>query len=906
VYELGPEDRVLQFGSISADIVISQLFPAWISGSAVVFPDSRLPESLDAFLDFLESKRLSVLDLPTAFWLRWVLELAQTGKTLPKSLRMVIAGGEQAPMKAYETWLQMAGTRVRFLHAYGPTETTVAACAYDPIFGTRSHEWDLEIPIGRALENVRLYVLGQGLQPVSIGMPGELYIGGAGLARGYLGQPGLTAEVFVPDPFCGVAGDRMYKSGDRVRLLQSGDIEFMGRVDEQVKIRGNRVELGEIEAVLSQHPDVRQAIVLARTQGDNEKRLAAYLVVDDEARCDITALRSYLRQRVPEYQIPSTFSFLRALPITATGKVDRKALLSLRDAEAVEQKEVVSPGNETEKMLADIWSELLQTPAIGIHDNFFELGGDSLIGLQMVARGRGRGLEIKSQDVFRYQTIAEMAVVVEGRRREGGEGREKEKVGEVGGEVKLTAIQRWFVEQGFAEREHYNQSLLLEAGAEVKYEGVAEVVRKLVEHHDGLRLRLRREGGEWRQENAAEEKAEIFERVEAGGRSRKEQEQVLRETGERLQKGMNLERGPIVRGAMVERGGKEGSWVMLVVHHWAVDNLSWRILVEDLERGYEQWQRREGVDFGEKTASFQQWAAAAEGYGKSEQVKEELEYWKGEVERGREGGGEIGEEEGGGENVVEWERRVVVEMDEGETRGLLEEVTQWHRAQTQEVLLAGVWEGFRRWEGRRVLRLEVEGHGREEVLGGGLDVTRTVGWFTAQYPMVVEGGEEWRETLQRVKQQWRKVPGRGVGYGLLRYVREEAEIREVLGGDGQVSFNYFGQMSVGSSGGRFRMLGAAPGEGQSRRARRPYLLDLTLMVIAGRLNLQVGYSEKVHRQQNIEQLAGHVMQALRDLLEYSRSAPLPAFSPSDFPLARLNDAELASLTVKLTGLPENE
>jgi non-ribosomal peptide synthase protein (TIGR01720 family) len=202
--------------------------------------------------------------------------------------------------------------------------------------------------------------------------------------------------------------------------------------------------------------------------------------------------------------------------------------------------------------------------------------------------------------------------------------------------------------------------------------------------------------------------------------------------------------------------------------------------------------------------------------------------------------------------------------------------------------------------------LEVEGHGREEVLGGGLDVTRTVGWFTAQYPMVVEGGEEWRETLQRVKQQWRKVPGRGVGYGLLRYVREEAEIREVLGGDGQVSFNYFGQMSVGSSGGRFRMLGAAPGEGQSRRARRPYLLDLTLMVIAGRLNLQVGYSEKVHRQQNIEQLAGHVMQALRDLLEYSRSAPLPAFSPSDFPLARLNDAELASLTVKLTGLPENE
>jgi amino acid adenylation domain-containing protein len=378
LYGLTSEDRMLQFASISFDIAIEEILPTWFVGGAVVFRSDDM--SLDAvdFLKWIGQKRITALDLPTAYWHELVHGASESHEQLPNTLRLVIVGGEKASASAYATWLKVGGTRLRWVNTYGPTEGSVIASAYEP---DPARPFPGNLPIGRPIANVRLYVLDSDLQPVSVGEPGELHIGGAGVARGYLNQPELTAAKFIADPFSANPAARLYKTGDIVRYLPDGNIEFQGRVDFQVKIRGFRIELGEIESVLEKHPDVAQAVVTAR-EVEGVKRLTGYIVTMTDA---VTAadLRRHVKNSLPEYMVPADFVFLKSFPLTPNGKVDRRALPEPASTHEERSEDFVAARDEDEAAMAKLWEQVLGRKPVGVRDNFFELGGHSLLAIRL-------------------------------------------------------------------------------------------------------------------------------------------------------------------------------------------------------------------------------------------------------------------------------------------------------------------------------------------------------------------------------------------------------------------------------------------------------------------------------------------------------------------------------------------
>jgi amino acid adenylation domain-containing protein len=414
LFELSPRDRVLQFSSLSFDIAIEELFPTWISGATVVFRDEQSLFDPSEFSKSVERQGITVLDLPTAYWHAWVEGLTRLEEQLPASLRLVVVGGEKASARRFADWRSIGGDRIRWINTYGPTEATVVATAFEPPRGPETRAAFSELPIGRPIANTEVYLLDAHQQVVPLGLPGELYLGGEGLARCYLNQPGLTADRFVPDPFGDKRGTRLFRTGDTARWRPDGQLEFLGRVDHQVKIRGFRVEPGAVEAALRRHPWVGEAIVQTREDTSSSQRLVAYVVPQTAAAHDAAALRRSLQMVLPEYMVPSAFMFLESLPLSSNGKIDRKALPAPGPGRIDVVAEYVAPRNPLEETIARVWSEVLELERIGVHDDFFDLGGHSLQSVQLVARltaALNRRVSVKM--IFQAPTVAELADLLE-------------------------------------------------------------------------------------------------------------------------------------------------------------------------------------------------------------------------------------------------------------------------------------------------------------------------------------------------------------------------------------------------------------------------------------------------------------------------------------------------------------
>ncbi len=410
LFGLGREDRVLQFASLSFDIAVEELFPTWSRGASVVLRGGDETLEPSRFSRWVEEHDVSVLDLPTAYWHAWVSDLAAKGQRLPETLRLVVVGGERALPAVYAQWRAIGGDRVRWLNTYGPTEATVIATSHEP---DRAAAAPLDLPIGRPIANTQVYLLDPHGQPVPIGVPGELYIGGAGVAAGYLGRPTLTAERFVADPFSKVPGARLFRTGDRARWRCDGQLEFRGRLDEQVKIRGYRIEPGEVEAALRAFPGVREVAVVAGSDANGQGRLDAYFVVEENRSVMADDLRRFLRQTLPRPLIPSTFTMLSALPMTPSGKVDRRALPAPSVSEAGRAEVLVAPRDDVEAKLVAIWEDVLDLRPVGVTDSFFDLGGHSLLAIRLLARVEevfGRRLALSS--LFAGPTVEDLATAL--------------------------------------------------------------------------------------------------------------------------------------------------------------------------------------------------------------------------------------------------------------------------------------------------------------------------------------------------------------------------------------------------------------------------------------------------------------------------------------------------------------
>lgn len=414
-HRLTPRDRILQFASISFDVAFEEFFGAWLSGARAVMRPTHVFETVGEFVRFVEREGLTLANLPASFWAEWLAAIEEqqgSDNLLPATLRRVVVGNEKTLSTTVESWLQLVGNRVEWSNAYGLTETTVTASNYEPFeaaLGSAAHLRTHAAPIGRPIANAELYVLDARQQLVPVGVFGEIYIGGAGVARGYHRCPALTAERFLPHPYAQQPGARLYRTGDLGRFLPDGNIEFLGRADEQVKVRGFRVEAGEIEAVLRQHPEVREGAVAVYDRERRGPQLVAY-VVPRNTETGLNDLRDFLREQLPEYMVPSAIVQLETFPLTPNGKLDRKALPSPNGTRDETESSYVAPRSELESLIAGVWRDVLGVERVGVQDNFFNLGGHSLLLIRLNNRLReALRKELPVVELFKYPTVSALA-----------------------------------------------------------------------------------------------------------------------------------------------------------------------------------------------------------------------------------------------------------------------------------------------------------------------------------------------------------------------------------------------------------------------------------------------------------------------------------------------------------------
>ncbi|MCC5608950.1 amino acid adenylation domain-containing protein [Nostoc sp. CHAB 5834] len=881
-YEITTKDRILQFASVSFDAAAEEIYPCITNGATLILRTTEMLASVPEFLQKCRDCSLTVLDLPTAYWHQWMAELENTNLAVPESLRLVIIGGEQARAEKVSIWQQRVGDRIQLVNSYGPTEATIVSTIYK-----LPNSVSQSIPIGKAIANVQTYVLNQNLQVVPIGVTGELYIGGANLAKGYFNRSDLTEEKFIPNPFDKSKASRLYKTGDLVRYLPDGNIEFLGRIDHQVKIRGFRIEIGEIEAILNQHPQVRETAVIVHEDQPGNKRLVAYIVAKNE-QVSANELRRFLKEKLPDFMIPGVFVNLEVLPLTPNGKIDRRALPVPDTSSLTPETSFVPPRNALELQFAQIWSEILGVNPIGIRDNFFELGGDSIIAIQIVAKANQAGIKLTTKQLFQHQTIIELASVAVLKQAI------QTEQGIVTGLVSLTPIQHWFFEQNFLDPHHWNQTFTLEVSQVLDLDLLEQALQQLVLHHDTLRLRFEQQQSGWEQFIVADDTPVQLTRFDFSALAKIEQEQAFQTTSAKLQTSLNLSVGPLMRFAVYDFGVNQPRHLLLIIHHLTVDMISWRILLEDLQTAYQQLKQGKKVQLPAKTTSFKSWSQHLHEYAQSVILQKEWNYWLTQFQK------EITPlpvDFIDGENTVASERNVTISLGVEQTQALLQEVPQAYNTQINDVLLTALVEAFSQWTGANFLLVGLESHGREEIFDD-LDLSRTVGWFTSICPLLLDLGKSSHpgEALKTIKEQLRSIPNRGIGYSIWRYLRNN--IVEVA--QPEVIFNYSGQFDqTFSTSSLFKFLQNSSGLMSSPRNTRSELIEINGLVVGGQLRFDLTYSENIHRQSTIERLAQELIKALQVLINHCQSSQVKSYTPSDFPELVLNQKDLDKFLTKL-------
>jgi amino acid adenylation domain-containing protein/non-ribosomal peptide synthase protein (TIGR01720 family) len=866
---LGPSHTIAQTSNFCFDAATFEVWGALLNGGRLAGMPRTVTLSPDDLSVVLRSERITTIFVTTDLFNQLVRERPDVFRAVEN----VLVGGSAIDVKWIAACLR-DGPPHRLLHVYGPTESTTFASWH---LIDQVAEGASSIPIGSPLANTQLYVLDPELSPTPAGVAGEIYIGGDGIARGYLNRPVLTAEKFVPDPFSGRRGARLYRTGDRARRGADGAIEFLGRFDYQVKIRGFRVEVGEIEAVLRAYPGVRDAVVLAREDAPGSRRLAAY-VVPANGNVTVGDLRRVLETKLPDYMVPSAFVLRDALPLTSNGKIDRMALACPEERLAPEES-YAEPRSPAEKTLAGIWSKVLAVERVGIHDNFFELGGDSIISIQIIARAREAGLGLTLRQLFQNQTVAELAAVA------GTEAGARAEQGTLEGDVFLMPIQHWFFEQQPLDPHHFNQTALLETPGGLDAAVLAQATEHLLIHHDALRLRFRCDDGQWRQFYEAPGGSTPFHVVNLRTVTEAELRTRIERDVEEAQESLDLESGPIVRVVWFDLGERPGR-LLVVIHHLAVDSVSWRILMEDFWHAYERLARGDDVALPAKTTSLRQWTRRLHEHAQSAKVYDELPYW---IAAACGDSGQVPLDIMGGENVAAAVGTVTVELDEENTRALVQETPKAYQTQINDVLLTALAQALATWTGESAVRFELEGHGREPLFED-VDLTRTVGWFTTIFPVrLVVTNEQPGDALKAVKEQLRQVPNRGLTYGLLRYLATDPQASGSLKviPTPDVSFNYLGQFAATHE-------LESSGQARSARARRHHLIEINGAVSGGRLRVHWEYSEHHHYRATIERVAEDFIGRLGDLIRHC-SSKRAGFTPSDFAQAGVSQKDLDKL-----------
>jgi len=768
-----------QCHSLAFDYSVWEIWGALLyGGRLLVVPDAivRSPEDLHAML---VSEQVSVLSqTPSAFYALQTADALQPEMGQQLKLQTVVFGGEALEPQRLSPWFDSHPGLPRMINMYGITETTVHASFREIGDGDVDSN---SSPIGVPLEHLAFFVLDGWLRQVPVGVVGELYVAGSGQASGYLGRSDLTTTRFVACPF-GAPGSRMYRTGDLVQWGEDGQLRYVGRADKQVKIRGYRIELGEVHAALARVEGVDQAAVIAREDRPGDKRLVGYITESIAGTLDPAAVRATLAERLPAYMVPAAVVVLDSLPLTVNGKLDTRALPAPEFQDADHYR---APEDAVEEILAGIYAQVLGVEQIGVDDSFFDLGGDSISSMQVVARARAAGLLLRPRDIFVEQTVARLAQVAVFADGETG-------VVDAGtGAVVATPIIRWLHGLG-GDVEEFNQTVVLQAPAGVTEDNVATVLQALLDRHATLRLRAEDDGGQWSlliPEAGTVDARECLLAVETFT------DEALSQARSRL----NPATGSML-SALWESGKNR---LVLIIHHLAVDAVSWRILLEDFNIAWAQHHGGQPVELPSGGTSFARWATLLDQHARAADVTAVADTWR-QVEAIPAALPAVHPTM----DTYASAGQLSVSLDADLTRELLGEVPTAYHAGVQDILLiafALAWNEFLGSAGAPI-GIDVEGHGRQEEFAGDADLSRTVGWFTSKYPVSLAVGElSWAQVvagdsalgpvLKDAKEQLRTLPD-GLTYGLLRYLNADVE---VVGPDPSIGFNYLGRLGAGGA-----------------------------------------------------------------------------------------------------------
>lgn len=877
LFEFNADDVWCLFHSYAFDFSVWEMWGALAYGGRLVIVPYWISRSPVDFHALLGLEQVTVLNqTPTAF--KQLIDVDQQHTAKLSALRYVVFGGETLEFKQLKPWFEAYGDRPQLINMYGITETTVHV-TYKQIAPAQAN-LNCSV-IGKPLPDLSVYLLNRYGQLVAPGVPGELYVGGAGVCLGYWNRAELSAQRFVRLPQLGL-NTLFYRTGDSGRYSHDGELEYLGRLDQQVQFHGFRIELGEIEQALLREPVIEQAVVMLIDNQQGQQTLVAYYHTQTGEVLKTAALRELVAKQLPIYMVPGCFVYLPQFPLTVNGKVNRQALPAPTPETAADQPYLAAETAE-EGLLIQVWQKLLLQDQIGVQDDFFALGGDSIQAIRVVSQLRKQGYRIEVQDLFRYPTIQALAPQLKVLSAEN-------KTRQFSGRLPLTPIQRWFFEQQGQHAQQFNHTALLEAqGGNWQIPYVEQAWQQLLQHHEALRSCFRAGQYGMAAEILAAElchiKVQLVSLVSAV-----DIEAAMVEHASLVQQSFVLDQAPLIRLVVYQCPAADR--LLIVVHHLLIDGVSWRILLDDFSALYDALSRGEAHELPRQTDSYADWAEGLLRYGRQPALLDEAAYWRAQLAKS---------------GATPWSGLVCFYQDAlshpsqlsvDRTQQLLQQANAAYNTRVEDLLLAALLPTLEAWNGLTRIVLLLEGHGREPVVPG-VDVSRTVGWFTSLYPLVLENqlNRDLSYQIRWLKEHVRRVPNKGIGYGVLRYLTPtELMSATDLGFAADLVFNYLGRFERNDDAGLYQALSNDVGPAVAGQGARPAALEFSAMVLEDRLCIDWRYDRHLFAEDAIQRLSRLYVENVMAVIDHCQRQTPAVPTPSDLCYGNLSLDELDELS----------
>lgn len=859
-------NHILQTGALSFDATTFEIWGALLNGGTLYLTAKETLLDAPSLKSFLGKNPVNTAWFTSGFF----NGLMDADPDLFKTFEYLIVGGDRLSTTHIDAFKKRYPD-TELVNGYGPTENTTFSTFF-PVDVIDS----FDIPIGKPVSDTRVYVVDRYLNPLPAGIPGELCIAGEGLARGYINDKKLSDEKFLP--VAALGENRVYRSGDIACWTDNGNIRFVGRKDEQVKLRGFRIELHEIEHRIKEIDGISDAIVILN---DDRNKLCAYIVAS--SFLSEKEIIKYLRLSLSDYMLPDYFCFLESLPLNKNGKVDRANLPQIIKNE---EEDFVLPSTDIEKHLVEIWKDLLGIEKVSITDNFFMLGGDSIKAIQVSARLRNHNLKLETRDLLQYPTVAELASYVKPLTVMASQE-------PLVGEVKPIPIQHWFFERKLSEAHHWNQSVMLFSEKGFEQALLEETFLALSLHHDALRAFVQEERLYCKDPANFHVSLVCFDL-----RNNTSPGPIITREAEKIQSSISLEQGPLFKLGLFKT--KEGDHLLIAVHHLIVDGVSWRIIFEDIVTAYSALAEKRTVQFPFKTHSIADWSEQLYAYSSSKKLVQEVNFWesmlKSEIKT-------LPKYKPSGPGKVKTAESVSFSLNEEITRHLLQDVHRAYSTEINDILLAALSLALGDFSESTNVLINLEGHGREDVFEN-IDLSRTVGWFTSSYPVVLGVREsDVSYHIRQTKEILRKIPDKGLGYGVLKYLNKSGRASsDVFSIEPEVCFNYLGQFDSDIDENVFSISPYSEGNAMSPESERSFNIDISGIVAAGKLSITITYNPDTFLKTSMLKLSQAYEECLHLIISHCLNKENSELTPADLGYGELS---LEGLD-KISALLENK